>query len=148
MAMLQTDEPSHDPHITIGRLYYLGQPYGHRDDNVLQMRYKIALLTTMELMNQGHHIYSPIVHNHDVIKSGGPESGWHGSFWKDYDLNVLSRCDGLIVMCIQGWKESVGLTHEIKFAKESGIAIYYHERSMGRTSISPIQPDMTLPPLP
>lgn len=145
MAMLQTDEPMNDPQMTIGRLYYLGQPYAHEDSLVTLSRYQMGLAASTNLMIQGYHIYSPIVHNHPIICNGGPRPGWIGAFWRDYDLDVLSRCDGLVVLCLKGWDNSAGLAEEIKFAKESGMNIWYRNTEI--CAMQSIPPDTTRLPL-
>lgn len=113
--------------ITNQKMAYLGSPYAHNNLCITHRRYELALMSTIELMNEGHHVYSPIVHNHYVNLLGGPKSGWKGHFWHDYDLHMLSLCDYMIVLKLVGWEDSVGLMGEIKFCRENGKDIRYRE---------------------
>src|SRR4051812_25126752 len=113
-------------------LYYLGQPYYHDNPIIVHRRYELGLMATIELMNEGWHIYSPILHNHNVILNGGPQSSveaWKKEkcLWYEYDLNVLERCDGLIVLKLEGWEGSVGLATEIAKTRELRGNIFYRD---------------------
>lgn len=45
--------------------------------------------------------------------------------WKKVDLKVISKCDEVWVVKMIGWKESVGVTAEIKFARKKGIKVKF-----------------------
>jgi hypothetical protein len=40
---------------------------------------------------------------------------------------MLSRCDDLAVLCLPGWRESVGVRAGIVFAQEIGIPVRFIE---------------------
>jgi hypothetical protein len=44
------------------------------------------------------------------------------SFWLDATLNILDRCDGILM--VDGWENSEGAKAEHKFATEKGIPVF------------------------
>lgn len=87
---------------------------------------------TATLINEGHLVFSPIVFSHPIANMVN-FSAVHdehtdfspGNTWLDYDLAMIDKADELWVLCIDGWKESVGVTAEIKHATDTGKPIKY-----------------------
>jgi hypothetical protein len=73
----------------------------------------------------GEYIYSPISHTHPIAEAanGTLPRGW--DFWGGYDRTMILCCDRLLVLQIDGWKESTGVQAEIKIAEEMEIPIEY-----------------------
>jgi hypothetical protein len=46
-------------------------------------------------------------------------------YWKSRDRLLVSRCDGIMVAKMDGWKESIGVQDEIQCARELGLPVYY-----------------------
>lgn len=107
------------------QLIYVGSPYTHLDKGVMQNRHDQVLDITADLLNQGFHVISPIVHCHPLSIKHNMRGDFE--FWKKYNFALLSKCDILLVVPIDGWKESVGLKAEIEFAQDNGISVvmYY-----------------------
>jgi hypothetical protein len=108
-------------------LYYLATAYN--DASILKRneRYRAALMLTIKLIDKGFHIFSPIVHNHEVaVRMKTAERGAF-DFWREYDCNFLSRCNVLLVYAdAEGlWQQSVGVNAEMKFATDNKIQIMY-----------------------
>ena len=70
------------------------------------------------MMRDGLHVFSPIVHGYALEVHGLP-GDWE--FWQGYDRLMLSRCDELAVLCLPGWRESVGVRAEIDIAGRLGL---------------------------
>ena len=70
-------------------------------------------------------VFSPISHTHPIAAAGNLPVGWE--FWKQYDLTFIEWCDELYVLMADGWRESTGVTAEIKLAKELGKPVRYLE---------------------
>lgn len=51
------------------------------------------------------------------------DGGWE--FWQGYDQHMISLCDEVHVLMLQGWTNSVGVTAEIKIAKRLNKPFYY-----------------------
>ncbi|MCH1429838.1 MAG: DUF1937 family protein [Chlamydiales bacterium] len=102
------------------KLYYLGTPYNDPDPEVKRKRLAVANYLSLELLSKGKLVFSPLSHNL-TIDFNRKFNSWEA--WETLDLEILRRCDALIVLKQKGWENSVGLKAEIAFAKEHGIAI-------------------------
>ena len=104
-------------------LVYLATPYSHPDPEVSLARYEAVNKKVVELMRLGLHIYSPITHNHPLALLGDMPIEW--SYWERYDRLMLSFCSEMIVLRLDGWEESVGVTAKIQIARNMGMPIKY-----------------------
>lgn len=102
---------------------YLAVPYQHVDKAVMIERFNAVNRVAARLMLEGQYIFSPISHTHPIAESGELPRGW--DYWQGYDRAMLSCCTSLIVLCLPGWEQSVGVQAEIAIAKELGLAIEY-----------------------
>lgn len=103
------------------QLIYLGSPYTHSDKDVEQERYDKALYLTADLLNQGFHVISPIVHCHPLSIKYNMKGDFE--FWQKYNFAILSKCDVLLIFPLDGWEISVGLQKEIQYAKKNDILV-------------------------
>lgn len=104
------------------KLYYLASPYTHKSKKIMEHRFQQVTEASIWLLNKGIVSFSPIAYNHPMVKYGLPTE-W--SFWKEYDTNFLKHSDALIVLKIDGWDTSIGVSAEINIAKEIKIPIFY-----------------------
>lgn len=102
---------------------YLASPYNHPNPEVRAERRKMVCEKAMELLRQGIPVISPIAHNLALVDACGAETGWDN--WKMQDTAILSVCRKLMVLMLDGWRESVGVANEILYARENGIPIEY-----------------------
>lgn len=105
-------------------MVYLAGPYSHPDPKVVEERYNKHIEYLAKLLQAGLVVFSPIAHWHVVAHNYTLPKTW--DFWRTLDLAILARCDSLIVLQLPGWKESVGTTAEIEFAKLNDKPIEYH----------------------
>lgn len=101
-------------------LIYLASPYSSNDPAVQEQRFHDVCKVSAELMRQGHIIISPIAHTHPIAKYGLP-TDWE--FWKRQDEEIISRCDELWVLMLDGWGQSKGVLAEMNLADELGKTI-------------------------
>jgi hypothetical protein len=101
-----------------GHLVYLASPYSHFDPAVQEARFQAVCRCAAEMMRGGDHVFSPIAHTHPIAAHGLP-GDWE--FWQSYDRLMLSRCNELAVLCLPGWRESVGVRAEIDIAGRLGL---------------------------
>ncbi len=108
-----------------GRLVYLASPYSSPDKALQEYRFAAAALACGWLMDQYKDLsfFSPITHTHPIAVHCKLPGYWQ--FWAAYDRCMLSRCDELWVLCIDGWRTSNGVTAELKIARETGMPIHY-----------------------
>ena len=99
---------------------YLASPYSHPDPAVRTERFLDACEAATKLIHSGHLVYSPIAHSHPLVLQGLP-TDWE--YWRMLDMAMLSRCQELVVLVIDGWAESEGV--QIRAANEMGIPVRY-----------------------
>lgn len=102
---------------------YLACPYVHEERVVREARFVQVSKAAAHLMNQGHIVFSPITHGHPMAVNGGLPTGWQ--FWERVDKAFLQHCHTIVVLPIEGWRESKGLMAELKYARENNIEILY-----------------------
>lgn len=61
---------------------------------------------------RGIAVYSPIVHSHPVALASGLDPLDH-DIWLPLDEPMMRCAYGLVVVCMDGWKESKGISYEI-----------------------------------
>jgi len=105
------------------RYEYLAIPYTHEDEKVREYRAKIADTIFAAMMLGGRLIYSPISSSHHIAVNYDLPNLWN--YWERLDKCFIAHCKRVIVVTLDGWKESVGVTAEIEYAKELGIPIEY-----------------------
>jgi hypothetical protein len=106
------------------KLWYLASPYSHPDATVRQARYDAAVREVAVLFTEGVMCLSSIVHSHPVcLALGNREFAFE--YWKEFDQELILRCDGIIVLLLEGWRESKGVMAELEFARANGKEIWY-----------------------
>lgn len=102
-------------------LIYLASPYTHKDPGIVSERYWAACVCVRDMMCDGLHVFSPIVHSHPIAQLGGLPGEWE--YWRDIDFDFIDRCDKMAVLMLPGWEGSVGVAAEIKRAEENSMQI-------------------------
>jgi hypothetical protein len=105
------------------KLIYLGCPYSHPNPHVKTQRFEAVTKVASKMMAKGEFVFSPISHTHPIAMVGNLPGGWE--FWKAYDEIYLRMSRKMIVLMLDGWQESVGLTAEIELSKKLGIEVEY-----------------------
>lgn len=106
------------------KLYYLASPYSHKSEIVRAMRKFLVDAVGSQLVAQGIHVFGPITESACYTKMEPTLDGaW--DFWKAHDLLMLDRCDAMLVLTLKGWAQSVGVSAEIKYAKERGLDVLF-----------------------
>jgi hypothetical protein len=104
-------------------LVYLACPYSHPDAAVRDARFRAANVAAAALMRAGHKVFSPISHTHPIAEAGALPLGW--DFWEAFDRAYLDHAGLVIVLRLDGWRESRGVTAELSIARELGIPVEY-----------------------
>lgn len=102
---------------------YIASPYTHPKADVMEERYEIVSGHTAFLLNKGIHVFSPIVHCHELAKTFGLPR--HAEFWNAYNVTMLRAAGQLLVLTMEGWHESRGVKHEIYIAELLHIPLKY-----------------------
>jgi len=106
-------------------LIYLATPYSHSDPAIREQRFREVNAVAARLMREGLHVFSPISHTHPIAEAGDLPRGWE--FWEAYDRVLLQACGKIIVLMLDGWRESTGVTAEIAIAEELGLVVEFLE---------------------
>jgi len=106
-------------------LTYLACPYSHPDHAVRVARFEAANRAAGVLIREGHKVFSPISHTHPIAECCDLPLGW--DFWEAFDRAFLSISGRVVVLLIDGWRESKGVQGELRIAAELGLPITYRE---------------------
>ncbi len=104
-----------------GTYIYLASPYTHSDPAVMEARFIAACRAAGRLMAEGHQVFSPIAHTHPIAVQCELPRDW--GFWKKYDETMIAHAHKLVVLVIDGWRESKGVAAEIAIAIGMGIPV-------------------------
>lgn len=96
-------------------LWYLATPYSKYTERGRQMVFEESCRITAVMMQRGVLIFSPIAHSHPIAQSQKIAFDWNT--WALFDEKVISACDGLLILKLPGWDESVGVLAEIRIAQ-------------------------------
>jgi hypothetical protein len=103
-------------------MIYVASPYSHSDATVREDRFRAACQAAAALLRAGRCVFSPIAHSHPLVDFGLP-TDWE--FWQRYNVEHLQRCEELMVLTLDGWRESIGVQAEIRIAGEMGTPVSY-----------------------
>jgi hypothetical protein len=108
--------------LTPNEFWYLATPYtkypaGMREAYTAAVR----IAASFSVMNL--NVFSPIVHFHPqsvVARLPGDVS-----YWWNRNLPYMKSCCGMVVMEMDGWKESAGITAEIAWFEQQQKPVLY-----------------------
>lgn len=101
------------PSIPDRSLAYLATPYTNYHEGI-EIAFREASRICASLLNSGVESYSPIAHCHPMAMYGDLDA-LDRDFWLRYQESMMQRCEVLIVAKMKGWKDSLGIQHEINF---------------------------------
>lgn len=102
---------------------YLASPYSHPEASVRQERHLAACKKSAQYANKGIPHFSPIAQSHHVADHMAEEKRMDFDLWMKLDLPLLRMASELHVLCIDGWRQSRGVTREIEYADQLGIPV-------------------------
>ena len=105
-------------------MIYLASPYSHEQAAVRDLRWRLACHCASVLMGRGEHVICPIAGSHPIAEFGLPKD-WE--FWADYDRALISVCDTVDVLLLDGWRTSKGVQAEMEIAKSLGKPVRFRD---------------------
>ena len=100
-------------------LIYLASPYAHPSAEVREARLEAARYVCGRMVDRGRIVMSPLVYLGELAGKGvHPPQGWYA-----FDLQLLARCDELVVLQLPGWEDSKGVLVEIAGAQTKGMPV-------------------------
>ncbi len=106
----------------MSKVFFLSSPYS-QSKKIEKERYLKAVAFVAQRMNLGEFILSPIVHCHEVAVRHKLPTSWE--YWRDYCVAMISRCDAVYVLMLDGFETSNGVRDEIQIARELNKEIIY-----------------------
>lgn len=103
-------------------MIYLASPYSHNDSTIREKRFDAVCEAAARMMCEGELVFTPIGHSHPISVFGTPK-GW--DFWGKFDCWFIKRCDKVVVLMLEGWETSVGVSAEIALANQFGKPVEY-----------------------
>jgi len=104
-------------------MIYVASPYNGDSKELTFINYHNVATFCAELIATGEVAISPVAYGHNLLTLAEIPSDWE--FWKKFCTDILSRCEKMIVLTLDGWEKSSGVTAEIQIAKKLGIPIIY-----------------------
>lgn len=101
---------------------YLAAPYSDSDPSVIAKRMEVYSQVDAKLIKAGYYTMSPLS-KHWILQYAELPGDWQ--FWQGYGTEMLKKCDIIAVVCMQGWRESVGVQAELKLAYDRGMVVIY-----------------------
>lgn len=109
-----------------GKFYYLASPYSAPDFGTRYKRFVEITKIAAELMVEYDlYLHTPITSSHELAKFIDGDSTFSFEYWKGRDLGLIDRSDAIIVACMDGWGQSIGVQAEIEYAKSKGLPVFY-----------------------
>lgn len=103
---------------------YMAQPYSSAYPAIRRARYREGIRAAAWLTNLGKSVYAPIVHSHPIAEAMDCQPlGW--DFWQNIDRRIIEACETVVVLQLEGWRESIGVMAELQYATELGKRINY-----------------------
>ena len=99
-------------------MIYLSVPYSSLDPNIRADRVARVRHVMAAMMAQGHLTVCPVAMNHEAIEQLADGMGPRGSYWQRLEAALATVCDELVVVAVDGWRESRGVQREIALFEE------------------------------
>ena len=103
------------------QVIYLAAPYSHSDPAVVERRMDVVARVMAELMQSGVCVVSPLSF-HWVGQNIRHPLDW--KHFENYCMTLLSHCDAVVVVYLEGWQTSEGVTAELAQARTTGKPCY------------------------
>ena len=103
-------------------MIYLCSPYTDADPAVREARFDAVCRAAASLIRQGKTIFSPVAHSYPICRFGLP-GDWE--FWGPHGLEHLAVCDEVVVLKLNGWRESRGVQAEVAQARALGKPVTF-----------------------
>jgi len=102
---------------------YLAHPYSSSDPAIREQRFESANREAAKFIDDGHIVFSPISHSHNISVYG--QNANDSEFWVRQDLTFIDWCDEVVVVCAPGWAHSKGIMAEVEYAGLRGKPVRY-----------------------
>lgn len=105
-------------------MYFLACPYSHKDKNIVIKRFNECTKTAAKIFQSGRAVYSQITMSHPVNELIAQNDLGQHVDWAPIDKEFMDKCDEIIVLEMDGWKESSGVQREIDYFRNRGAKVW------------------------
>jgi len=98
-------------------MIFISAPYSHKDKSVVNYRYNQTLKYAHHLMLEQLNAISPVVYGHAIVEQY-PEIDNTWGTWNAFCEELISYCDKIHILMLDGWDESIGIFSEIDYFLE------------------------------
>lgn len=106
------------------KLIYIAGPYiGDGDPHTIKMNILKASILSLLCWKRGWAAICPHK-NTEGYEAYEGQDGLTAESWYQGDLEILSRCDAILM--VPGWETSKGARKELEYAQMKGLTIYMH----------------------
>jgi len=102
---------------------YLGLPYSSADPLLEDWRAEVSNMVAVDLTQRGRIIFAPISAWHHLARKYKLPGTFE--YWLRLDEEFIKVSKKLLIITLPGWRESTGVTEEIKLAKKYYVPIEY-----------------------
>ena len=95
-------------------MIYLAAPYRHDNPAIMAQRLAATRDATERMIRGGLRVFSPLVYS-TAMQVEPPDT------WYEFDLDMLGRCDELVILMLPGLYNSYGVKLESNRALELGM---------------------------
>lgn len=117
MLTIPSDLPAISP------FWYIGTPYSKHPKGI-HIAFEDACRASAALVEKGYLVYCPIAHSHPIAIHGNIDPYSH-DIWLPVDTPFMQMAGGLLIIQMPSWKDSYGLSEEIKNFEKSNKPIKY-----------------------
>lgn len=113
------DLPKIDPY------WYLASPYSKYPGGT-EAAFQEVCKAAAQLIAAGVPVYSPIAHTHPIALHGDMDPLDH-EIWLPADMPLMKAAGGLLVLMMDTWQDSYGVSVEIGIFEGAGKPVHYME---------------------
>ena len=105
-------------------LLYLATPYSKYPQG-LGAAHDAAAEAVALLLGAGLDVISPVCACHHVARLSGMDPKIGNPVWMRLNRKLMERCDALVVVMMDGWDKSLGVSLEIQFFEAARKPVKY-----------------------
>ena len=102
---------------------YLASPYSHPEASVCERRYLATMRCVRWLVERGDWTFSPLLHCHEMAHRFHLPTDH--IYWSSFNRAMLLPSTRLLILTLDGWKDSKGIADETIIAHETGKPINF-----------------------
>lgn len=108
-------------------LLFVCVPYTDANPEVIRERVQIAAKYCAQRIKEGYVAFSPVLYRHALPLISGVPTNIGSKAWDDFCEIMLCKADEVVVLCLNGWDKSNGISNELEKSRALSKLITYVE---------------------